>query len=387
MKTSVVSYTFNDAPLLHGLLAEIPGWTRRPDEVVIVDDGSSQPFRLETPAREVPIRIVRNETNQGFTLTKHRGITSAQHEWILSLDCDSRVSPNYLEVCQDMLRQDAALGMVAGASRYDSGTDAMSRYQTLFGDNYHAGVHGLVDFIPGHAFALRRAAWDDAGGFGSHSRRVCEDHALCANLRRAGYGLFIHKGIFVRQIRKISRHAHCKRLWNWLREAIFAGLRANSPLEAQLAALFIPPLLQRLPIISRANDPDLLYPELLCLASHCLHALREAHVRGPELHDGRATPENFCAALFSRTQGYARLHALLRMDLAQLGFAEAVLAAGKGPSAPNASDARINWQPILEVFDMWEKAGILCALDQTVVPALLEEAAHVTPDFSAYAGM
>jgi hypothetical protein len=349
-----------------------------------VDDGSSPPFRLEATDHDLPIRIVRNANNQGFAAAKHRGITNAQHELILSLDCDSRVSPNYLEVCWDMLRQDAALGMVAGASRYDSGTDIMSRYQALFGDNYHIGVHGFVDFIPGHAFAMRRAAWDDAGGFGSHSRSVCEDHALCAKLCRAGYGLFIHNGIFVRQIRKLSRYAHCKRLWHWLQEAILAGIQAGSPLEEQLAGLFIPPMLQRLPVISRANDPDLLYPELLCLASHCLHALQACRA---ELHDGRATPENFCEALFFRLQGYVKLRALLRTDLVQLGFAETMLAADKGPSAPDAPDARVDWQPVLEIFDMLDKAGLLRALDQTIVPAFLEEDARVTPDFSAYAGM
>jgi hypothetical protein len=280
-----------------------------------------------------------------------------------------------------MLRQDAALGMLAGASRYDSGTDVMSRDQTLFGDNYHLGVHGFVDFIPGHAFALRRKTWDEVGGFEGHARRICGDHALCAKLRRAGYGLFIHKDIFVRQIRKISRHAHCKRLWNWLQEAILAGIQTGSPLEEQLAGLFVPPILQRLPVISKAKDPDLLYPELLCLVSHCLHTLQACCA---ELHGGRATADFFCEALFFRMQGYVKLRALLRTDLVQLGFAEAVLAAGKGSGAPNA---RANWQPVLEIFDMLEKAGLLRALDQTIVPAFLEEDSRVTPDFSAYAGM
>jgi hypothetical protein len=283
-----------------------------------------------------------------------------------------------------MLLRDVSLGMVAGASRYDSGTDAMSRYQTLFGDNHHFGVHGLVDFIPGHAFALRRKAWDDAGGFAGHTRSVCEDHALCANLRRADYGLFIHSGIFVRQIRKLSRHAHCKRLWNWLREAILAGIQANKPLEAQLAGLFVPPMLQRLPIISRANDPALLYTELLCLISHCLHTLRAVRARRLELYDdGRATPESFCAALFFRIQAYARLDALLRMDLARLGFAEVAAVAGTYGTPEGCA----NWQPILDFLALWEEAGILRSLDQTVVPALLEEESRVTPDFSAYAGM
>jgi hypothetical protein len=260
----------------------------------------------------------------------------------------------------------------------------MSRYQKLFGDNYHLGVHGLVDFIPGHAFALRRKAWDDAGGFGGHTRNVCEDHALCANLRRAGYGLFVHGGIFVRQIRRLSRHAHCKRLWNWLREAILAGIRTDEPLAEQLAGLFVPPLLQRLPIISKANDPALLYPELLCLASHCLHTLQAVRAHHPELRDDQATPESFCAALFFRLRAYGRLCALLRMDLARLGFAKMMPGAG---AYPCPSDACAGWQPILGSLAMWEESGILRALDLAVVPALLEEEARVTPDFSAYAGM
>jgi hypothetical protein len=283
-----------------------------------------------------------------------------------------------------MLRQDNSLGMVAGASRYDSGTDIVSRYQKVFGDNYHLGVHGFVEFIPGHAFALRRKTWDDIGGFGNHTRNVCEDHALSANLRRAEYGLFIHGDISVRQVRKLSRHAHCRRLWIWLQEAIFANIRAGSPLQEQLGGLFIPPILQRLPTISTVKDPCLLYLELLCLVSHCLHTLKAVQLRFPELYNGRAVSENFIAALFFRMRAHTKVAALLRVDLIQLGFGEAVLAVGK---SQNTSDAYTNWQPVLGIFDMWEEAGILHSLDQVVVSAFLTEDNSLTPDFSAYAGM
>lgn len=41
---SVVTYTYNDNALVAGLLDSIESWNVCPSEVIVVDDGSSEPF-------------------------------------------------------------------------------------------------------------------------------------------------------------------------------------------------------------------------------------------------------------------------------------------------------------------------------------------------------
>ena len=377
--TSVVSYTYNDASLLRGLLAEIPLWTRLPDEIIIVDDGSECAFALVSEQeKRLPVRILRNERNRGFCFSKSRGIQAAAHEYILSIDCDSRVSPNFLEVGCQRLLADKRMGMVSGASLYDSGRDLVSRYQLFFGDNYHHGVHGDVGFIPGHAFVLRRDAWTAVGGLQSHTRPVCEDHALCSALRVAGYVLFVDRDINIRQIRRLSRHAHCLRLWNWMHPEILAHLDHSAPLPQQLADLFIPLLAERYRLILELGDISLCYIEILYVLSMCLNTLA-AVARNKDRNTAGEAPEFLLAACLHALKPYTHLTTLIKEDVVKFGYAKYLVAAIK-----IKKDTFDNWKPVTTVLSMFAEHGVLAHLNTISVPVIYEEDGQQNADFSSY---
>lgn len=104
-KTTLCTYTYNDTPFVNDLLKHIPSWTCLPDKIVIVDDGSQSPFSLADIETILPIEIIRSENNQGIPTTKSRGISSATTDYIFSIDCDTRVSPNYLERCLEHVKK------------------------------------------------------------------------------------------------------------------------------------------------------------------------------------------------------------------------------------------------------------------------------------------
>ncbi len=375
---TLCTYTFNDAPLTHCLLRSIAEWSRRPDEIVLVDDGSTIPFSLDDAyERSLPLRLIRFPENKGFTEAKRTGLSSASGEIIISMDCDARLSATYLERCLVRLEQ-PEVGMVSGSRVDDSGTDSVSRYLTLFGQNYLPEKDGFVDFIPGHAFAMRRAVWEETGGFGGHSAKTAEDHALCAAVLKAGYKLLIDSGIRVRQVRCLSRHAHCRRLWVWLSPALFGTFRPERAVVEQLSLLLAEPMLDRATIISGRRDFTLLYIEVLYLLYIVLMLCRKLTGQGAF---SAGEDARFWRQARDLLHSHPRLLNLLKADLLHMkALSPSALSANSSAEAGEG----IDWREFLECLNGFSNSGLFSWLDREGVPILLREESELEPDFSAY---
>jgi len=163
--------------MLHGLLAHLRAWERQPDTIVLVDDGSEQPFTLEDSEKDLPVRLIRFPANRGIVQAKHHGISAAPGDIILSVDCDSRLSLNFLPRVVQLL-QNVDIGLASGWTGITLGTDLFSQYSNVFGDIRKPEQSGPVDFICGAAFALRKEVWNEVDGFNGHTKQFCEDHYL-----------------------------------------------------------------------------------------------------------------------------------------------------------------------------------------------------------------
>lgn len=129
--TSLCSYTYNDAALLHGLPASVPAWSVRPDEIILLDDGSDEPFALTEAEKALPVRIIRHERNMRFTRAKHNCISAAAGEIILAMDCDARVTNDFLELCVSALRNEE-IGLLAPQAAPPVTDDYTSWYAYTF---------------------------------------------------------------------------------------------------------------------------------------------------------------------------------------------------------------------------------------------------------------
>ena len=85
---SVVIPVHNRPVLLSRALTSVSCQTIRPLEVVVVDDGSSQP--IDDTLKELcpGVKIIKNDKNAGVAAARNRGIEHAQGEWIALLDSD-----------------------------------------------------------------------------------------------------------------------------------------------------------------------------------------------------------------------------------------------------------------------------------------------------------
>ncbi len=104
---SVVIPTFERATTLGRALRSVLAQTRPPDEVVVVDDGSTDGTG-ELVGREFPGVRYLLQANRGVSAARNRGISAAGGEWIAFLDSDDEWRPEKLE------RQLAAVAAAPG---------------------------------------------------------------------------------------------------------------------------------------------------------------------------------------------------------------------------------------------------------------------------------
>jgi GT2 family glycosyltransferase len=95
MTVAAVIPHWNRRDLLAGLLENLGRQTRPFDQVVVVDNGSTD--GSAEVAERAGARVLRLGTNRGFAAAVNRGIEEADADWIAILNNDVTLEPNWLE--------------------------------------------------------------------------------------------------------------------------------------------------------------------------------------------------------------------------------------------------------------------------------------------------
>ena len=378
---SLCSYTYNDARLLHGLLASVTRWTVQPDEIVLVDDGSKVSFTVSgEESAQLPLRCTRLPKNKGFRTAKHIGISAATGDIIVSVDCDSRLHPNFLACAVERLR-DPTIGLMGGCSGLSLNKDILSTYLNIFGDLVYSACSGDVAFICGTAFALRREVWEKTGGFSGFSGRVCEDHYLCQTIKANGYRLFLDNRTHVLHARRLTRHAFCRRIWQWCGAAWLRELRPDRSLPEHFQRYFLNPILARCATIIQRFPQEYLYLELLQIASLAFDFCNSLSASG---RIPSSSGETLRKILWGALSPYPKLHRLLKTDLMRAGAfsSEGMFKVGNTKNGPVAHS---EWMSAFAFLDTFADAGLLQWLEDTGVRRIVEDEAVLDADYSAYA--
>jgi glycosyltransferase domain-containing protein len=114
ISVSVLLCNYNDARYLPDSLSAICTQTRLPEELIVLDDGSTDNSLqiIRDFARRYPfIRILRNETNRGLLYSINRALSAARCDFIVWAAADDRLLPNFIERNAQCLRQNPTAGL------------------------------------------------------------------------------------------------------------------------------------------------------------------------------------------------------------------------------------------------------------------------------------
>lgn len=135
---SVILPNYNHADLVGHAVACFRQQTRPPDELIVIDDGSTDDSieRINDAIRGMAnAQLLRNDRNRGVVETLNRGIAESTGDWILLGAADDEYDCHMLEWLSAPLSDHADVGLVCGnAVDSNVATKRTTRVPLPFGD-------------------------------------------------------------------------------------------------------------------------------------------------------------------------------------------------------------------------------------------------------------
>jgi GT2 family glycosyltransferase len=244
-RISVVIPTRNTRDMTLAALGSLGEQTRAADEIIVVDDGSSD-GTLGAVAGSFPNAIqVPISESVGFTRAVNRGVEATMGDVIWLLNSDTVVDPGAVGLLVSSFDRDPNLGIAGASLSFPDGTPQWSggRFPTstwllaqasglpaLLGHvrvwRYLKPTSGTssadADWVPGAAMAVRREMWDKVGPLREEYRLYCQDLDICWCAKREGWKIRIlpdvrvihYHGGTIGSTRGAAGSIHANHLWS-----------------------------------------------------------------------------------------------------------------------------------------------------------------------------
>jgi len=112
---TIVVVTYESARFLPSCFQSVTRLEGVTAEVVVVDNASTDESRSITSALLPHARLITNESNLGFAPAVNQGIAASRGEFVLLLNPDCRLAPDYVQRLVDALREcDSRFGAATG---------------------------------------------------------------------------------------------------------------------------------------------------------------------------------------------------------------------------------------------------------------------------------
>lgn len=196
-------------------------------QVIVIDNGSKEPFKLAKDLEKAGVELIRSEANLGFTGGNNLGMSHAvKHyhtDYFFLLNSDAEVEKNGVQALYDAIKDDPKAGIAVSKIYFTSGLEFHRRSyaRTEKGkvlwyaggsvdlDNlvaYHRGVDEIdrgqfdhqttCDFATGCALFVKRVVTEHIGILDKKFFLYSEDVDFSLKARKAGYKIvFVPKSI------------------------------------------------------------------------------------------------------------------------------------------------------------------------------------------------
>jgi glycosyltransferase involved in cell wall biosynthesis len=221
-EVAVIVPNFNKEKALRACLESIYAQTRRPAEVVVVDDCSTDRSREiaaefrdagERSQQAPPCRLVVLSTNRGPSAARNEGVAASRSPLLFFVDSDTALAVDAVENAVRLLRETPGCGMVQGIYHpeplFDDGP--VEAYRVLFEHFWRRRGVGRRTATLFSASLITREAFEAAGGFDGRLRHG-EDTEFGTRLPER------YRPVVTDTV--LTRHDDVDRFWPFLREQL-----------------------------------------------------------------------------------------------------------------------------------------------------------------------
>jgi len=214
-RVSVIILNWDGLCYLDDCLTSLYAQTYTDFEVILVDNGSTDGSAEWLTERFPRVRLIRNKVNVGFAAGNNQGIRASQGEFIVTLNNDTRVEPDWLAALVTRAEEDPTVGMCASKMLFAdrpavvNSTGISMDPVGIAWDRQGGGQDDGQESEPTEVFGpcagaalYRRAMLDQVGLFDERFFAYLEDVDLAWRARRTGW-----RCVYVPQARVYHVHS------------------------------------------------------------------------------------------------------------------------------------------------------------------------------------
>lgn len=170
---SVVVPCHNAAAYVEQALRSVAQQSIAPQEVIVVDDGSTDASVETVMGSGVDVHLIRTHGRNGAR-ARNIGVNAARGHWIAFLDADDIWYANHLQSIRDLVEDSAAIAHLNTTDNIHPTTNEITSRSIIIpiheasndlrADDYFRACRGRCVFVGMSAFAIERQTFDGIGG-------------------------------------------------------------------------------------------------------------------------------------------------------------------------------------------------------------------------------
>ncbi|TAN99461.1 MAG: glycosyltransferase [Phormidium sp. SL48-SHIP] len=302
---TVVIPVFNQGEFLLEAVASVQCCQEPVYEIVIVNDASTEPLTLKVLEylRQKGFTVVDHFQNQGLAEARNTGFQQAQGRYILPLDADNKIRPDYITKSIEVLDKNPDIGVVYGDAEYIG--DKQGVWQVPPFDVNRLAVGNYIDACA----VVRKRLWEECGGYDPHipDKMGYEDWDLWLTAAGRGWQFYhLDDVLFEYRFRRESMVSRCnipenrERLMHYLCAKHLDLYVTNFP--SIFAKKDSELLAERLQVETLKQQVEMLVAERDRAQDNVLHYQTELHQTNLELQQMQSQLFPTQAELEARTQ-------------------------------------------------------------------------------------
>lgn len=284
---SVIVPVYNRPSEIQDLLDSLLGQTHRDFEVIVVEDGSTEPCRTiveQAAAKGLDARYFFKE-NEGRSIARNYGMERAVGAYFVFFDSDCVVPPQYFRELARELEEsplDCFGGPDAAHASFSPKQKAINYAMTSFltTGGIRGGKVSLEKFTPRtFNMGFSREVYRRIGGF---REMFSEDIDMSTRIRRGGYSIGLYRSVFVWHKRRVDFRKFARQVYVFGMSRITLHLLYPGSLKTVhiLPAMFVLGMVASL-VLAVAVSPWWLFPPVLYFAAiftGALESTRSPHI-------------------------------------------------------------------------------------------------------------
>jgi glycosyltransferase involved in cell wall biosynthesis len=177
---SIITTTYNDSKYFRRLYDSLETQTYNDFELIVIDDGSVEPFALPPDCTDFPITVIRQE-NRGLSCARNKGLSVARGEFVKFVDIDDELMPKCLELQLNSTKGPGMISLIGFREVYEGGGPEIDIIPAF---SYPLDALMLMNLAPPHALLYFTSDVRHAGGFceGPRVKGGHEDYDLLFRL-------------------------------------------------------------------------------------------------------------------------------------------------------------------------------------------------------------